>query len=63
MCERKVVKITEATTCQDHEHMYVEIPPKYAKSDIMGYLKGKSSLMIFDWHAKLKDKYENWEFW
>lgn len=45
------MKITEATTCQDHEHMYVEIPPKYAKSDIMGYLKGKSSLMIFDRYA------------
>lgn len=58
LCERKVVKIVEATTRQNHEHMYVEIP-----SDIMGWLKGKSSLMIFDWHAKLKDKYENRGFW
>ena len=43
--------------------MYVEIPPKYAVSDIMGYLKGKSSLMIFDRHANLKYKYGNRHFW
>jgi len=47
----------------DHIHLYVEIPPKYSVSDIMGYLKGKSSLMIFDRHANLKYKYGNRHFW
>ena len=47
----------------DHIHLYVEIPPKYSVSEIMGYLKGKSSLMIFDRHADLKYKYGNRHFW
>ena len=47
----------------DHIHLYVEIPPKYSVSEIMGYLKGKSSLMIFDRHANLKNKYGNRHFW
>jgi len=47
----------------DHIHLYVEIPPKYSVSEVMGYLKGKSSLMIFDRHANLKYKYGNRHFW
>ena len=49
--------------CKDHVHMLVMIPPKYRVSDIVGYLKGKSSLMIFDRHANLKYKYGNRHFW
>lgn len=60
---RKDIKIIEAELCPDHIHMLVEIPPKYSVSEIMGYLKGKSSLMIFDRHADLKYKYGNRNFW
>jgi len=63
LCERKGVVIIEAEACRDHIHMFVEIPPKYSVSEIMGYLKGKSSLMIFDRHANLKYKYGNRNFW
>ena len=49
--------------CKDHVHMLVQIPPKYSVSEIVGYLKGKSSLMIFDRHAHLKYKYGNRHFW
>ena len=54
LCARKGVTIIEAAACPDHIHLYVEIPPKYSVSEFMGYLKGKSSLMIFDRHANLK---------
>ena len=47
----------------DHIHLYVKIPPKYSVSEVMGYLEGKGSLMIFDWHANLKYKYGNRHFW
>ena len=60
---RKGIKIIEAELCPDHIHMLVEIPPKYSVSEIMGYLKGKSSLMIFDRHADLKYRYVNRNFW
>jgi len=63
LCERKGVEIIEAECCSDHVHMLVRIPPKYSVSEIMGYLKGKSSLMIFDRHANLKYKYGNRHFW
>ena len=63
LCDRKGVAIIEAEACPDHVHMLVEIPPKYSVSEIMGYLKGKSSLMIFDRHANLKYKYGNRHFW
>ena len=63
LCERKGVEIIEAELCPDHVHMLVKIPPKYSVSSIMGYLKGKSSLMIFDRHANLKYKYGNRHFW
>ena len=63
LCEHKVIEIIEANACPDHIHMPVSIPPKYSVSQIMGYLKGKSSLMIFDRHANLKYKYGNRQFW
>ena len=63
LCERKGIHIIEAECCPDHIHMLVEIPHKYSVSQIVGYLKGKSSLMIFDKHANLKYKYGNRHFW
>ena len=63
LCQRKGVTILEAAAMPDHIHLYVEIPPKYSVSEFMGYLKGKSSLMIFDRHANLKYKYGNRHFW
>ena len=60
---RKNIKRIEAELCPDHIHMLIEIPPKYSVSEIMGYLKGKSSLIIFDRHADLKYKYGNRNFW
>ena len=60
---RKNINIIEAELCPDHIHMLIEILPKYSVSDIMGYLKGKSSLIIFDRHAHLKYKYGNRNFW
>ena len=63
LCEYKGVELIEAEACPDHIHMLVSIPPKYSISQIMGYLKGKSSLMIFDRHANLKYKYGNRQFW
>jgi len=63
LCEYKGVEIIEAEACKDHIHMLVSIPPKYSVSQIMGYLKGKSNIMIFDRHANLKYKYGNRKFW
>ena len=63
LCEWKGIEIIEATACPDHIHMLVAIPPKYSVSQIVGYLKGKSSLQIFDRHANLKYKYGNRQFW
>ena len=63
LCERKGVEIIEAECCKDHVHMLLRIPPKYSVAEVMGYLKGKSSLMIFDRHANLKYKYGNRHFW
>ncbi len=63
LCTRKGIEIIEAECCPDNIHMLVRIPPKYSVSEIMGYLKGKSSLMIFDRHANLKYKYGNRNFW
>ena len=57
------VRIIEGEACPDHIHMLLEIPPKYAVADIMGYLKSRSTLMIFDRHANLKYKYGNRHFW
>ena len=63
LCKRKGVEIIEAECCRDHIHMLVRIPPSISVSSFMGYLKGKSSLMIFDRHANLKYKYGNRHFW
>ena len=63
LCDRKEVEIHEAEVCKDHIHMLVSIPPKLSVSSFMGYLKGKSSLMIFDRHANLKYRYGNRKFW
>ena len=63
LCEYKGVEIIEAEACKDHIHMLVSLPPKYSVSQFMGYLKGKSSLMIFEKYANLKQKYGNRHFW
>ena len=63
LCEQKGVEILEAEACPDHIHMLVSIPPSISVAQFMGYLKGKSSLMIFDRHANLKYKYGNRHFW
>ncbi|MGM9518570.1 MAG: IS200/IS605 family transposase [Acidaminococcus sp.] len=63
LCERKGIEIVEANACVDHIHMLVKIPPKLSVSAFMGYLKGKSSLIIFERHAQLKYKYGNRKFW
>ena len=63
LCEYKQVEILEAEACKDHIHMLVSIPPKYSVSQIMGYLKGKSSLMILEKYANMKYKYGNRHFW
>ena len=63
LCEQKGVELIEAEACPDHIHMLVSIPPTLGVAYFMGYLKGKSSLMIFDRHANLKYKYGNRHFW
>ena len=63
LCEWKGVKIIEAEICPEHVHMLVEIPPKIAVSKFMGYLKGKSSTMLYEQFGELKYKYGNREFW
>ena len=63
LCEYKGVEIIEAEACKDHIHMLISIPPKYSVSQIMGYLKGKSSLMIYEKYANMKYKYGNRHFW
>ena len=63
LCEWKGVNIIEAEVCVDHVHMLLEIPPKMSVSGFMGYLKGKSSLMIYEQWGNMKYKYRNREFW
>ena len=63
LCKYKGVEIIEGHLMPDHVHMLVSIPPKISVSSFMGYLKGKSSLMIFDKHANLKYKFGNRKFW
>ena len=63
LCDWKKIRIVEAEVCIDHVHMLVEIPPKVAVSSFMGYLKGKSSLMIYEKYPELRYKYRNREFW
>ena len=63
LCEQKGVEIIEAEACTDHIHMLVSVPTHISIAQFMGYLKGKSSLMIFDRHANLKYKYGTRHFW
>ena len=63
LCEEKKVEIIEAEACVDHIHMLVSIPPYLSVAQFVGFLKGKSALMIFDRHANLKYKYGKREFW
>ena len=63
LCKWKGVNIVEAEICKDHIHMLLEIPPKMSVSSFVGYLKGKSSLMIYERWGNLKFKYRNREFW
>ena len=63
LCSWKQVNIIEAEICPDHVHMLVEIPPKMSVSSFVGFLKGKSTLLIFERHANLKYKYGNRSFW
>ena len=63
LCEQKKVEIIEAELCPDHVHMLISIPPKLSISCFMGYLKGKSTLMIFDKYANLKYRYGRRNFW
>ena len=63
LCRWKGVTIIEAEVCTDHVHMLLEIPPKFSVSSIMGYLKGKSSLSIYERWGNAKFRYRNREFW
>ena len=63
LCEWKKINIVEAEVCPDHVHMLVEIPPKYSVSSVMGYLKGKSSLLIYQKFGQAKFQYRCREFW
>lgn len=63
LIERKGCELLEAEACPDHIHMLIEIPPKYSVAQFMGYLKSKSTLMIFDRHANMKYKFGNRKFW
>ena len=63
LCEYKGIQIIEANACIDHIHMCLSIPPKYSVSQIMGYLKGKSTMMIFEKFSRLKKNFRGREFW
>ena len=63
LCNWKQINIIEAEICPDHVHMLVEIPPKMSVASFVGFLKGKSTLLIFERHANLKYKYGNRTFW
>lgn len=63
LCNWYGVTLLEAEACPDHIHMLVEIPPKHAVSSFMGYLKGKSSIMIYNKWGNMKYKYRNRSFW
>lgn len=63
LCRYKGIELIEGHMMSDHVHMLVAIPPKYSVSSVMGYLKGKSALMLFDKHANLKYKFGNRHFW
>ena len=63
LCEYKGIEIIEATACSDHIHMCLSIPPKHAVANIVGYLKGKSTMMIFEKFSKLRSSFKGYSFW
>ena len=63
LCEMKQINLIEGKVCVDHVHMYIGVPPKLSISDVMAYLKGKSSLMIFDRHPEYRPKWGDRHFW
>ena len=63
LCDRKGIEIIEAELCPDHVHMLIRIPPKMSVAGAIGYLKGKSTLLIFERHAEMKYKYGQRQFW
>ena len=63
LCERKGIEILEGELMPDHVHMLLSIPPKYSVAETLGYLKSKSTLIIFERHANIKYKYGNRKFW
>ena len=63
LCKWKGIEIVEGHMMSDHVHLLLSIPPKYSISQIMGYLKGKSAMMIFERHSNLKYKFGNRHFW
>lgn len=63
LCRRKEVEIIEAEACKDHIHMLVSVPPKISIANLVGYIKGKTTLMIYERHANMKYKYGNRSFW
>ncbi len=63
LCDQRGIEIIEGELCPDYIHMLLSIPPKYSVAQIMGYLKGKSALMIYDRHANMKYKYGSRHFW
>ena len=63
LCEMKQIQLLEGKVCKDHVHMYVAIPPKLSVSEAMSYVKGKSSLMIFDRHPEFRQGWGKRHFW
>ena len=63
LCRMRDVKLVEGAVCADHVHLYVAIPPKQSVSEFVGYLKGKSALMLFDLHPEYKQKGKDRHFW
>jgi len=63
LCEYKGIEVIEGTLCSDHIHLCVSIPPKYSVSTIVGYLKGKSAMMVFERYSRLKRNFKGHSFW
>ncbi|MDQ2085650.1 IS200/IS605 family transposase [Herbivorax sp. ANBcel31] len=63
LCEYKGVEILDAHACSDHIHMCVSIPPKHSVSEIVGYVKGKSAMMVFERHSKIRQNFKGQSFW
>ena len=63
LCEYKGVKILEGKACIDHIHLCISVPPKYAVSTMVGYLKGKSAMVVFEKYSKVKRNFKGHSFW